>query len=41
VKPSESETHWFVYNERGLFAIPAEEVKVARYQDCPALRIGD
>lgn len=38
VKLSESETHWYVYNDRGLYAVPASEVHVARYQNCPALR---
>ena len=41
VKLSESGTHWYVYNEKGLYAIPAKEVHVARYQNCPALRIED
>jgi hypothetical protein len=37
VKLSESGTHWYAYNERRLYAIPATEVHVARYQNCPAL----
>ena len=40
MKLDESTTHWYAYNESGIYAIPYEEVKYARYfeDDCPALR---
>jgi hypothetical protein len=40
VKLDESATHWHVYNKSGLYSIPYEDVKYARYyeDDCPALR---
>jgi hypothetical protein len=41
VKLSDSQTHWFAYNPTGLFALPSDEVKVVRFQDCPSLQIQD
>jgi hypothetical protein len=35
VKLSESEHYWHVYNKDALFVLPVEEVKEARYLDCP------
>ena len=40
VKLDESTTHWYAYNESGLYSIPFAELKYVRYfeDDCPALR---
>jgi hypothetical protein len=40
VKLEESETHWHVYNQSGVYSIPYRDVRYARYyeQDCPGLR---
>ncbi len=40
VKLEESDTHWHVYNESGVYSIPYRDVGYARYyeQDCPGLR---
>lgn len=40
VKLDESDTHWHVYNESGVYSVPYREIGYARYfeDDCPGLR---
>ena len=37
VKLEEGDTHWHLYNEEGLFAIPNEELNYIEYEHCPRL----
>ena len=37
VKLEEGDTHWHLYNEEGLFAIPNEELHYIEYEHCPRL----
>lgn len=40
MKLEETNTHWHVYNESGVYFIPYREIGYVRYyeEDCPALR---